>query len=241
MKDALLAEYSALRSEIEARMSAQGTTLGWILALVGGFVGALLTLQSASSGSLLASLIHKPAAPDVALFAVLAAGYTIGVDLLITYWLFQSFMVFRISRYIVQLGEQLHDLLDPASPLRLFAWEQPSRPPSDFIPTASPVGRFSMRLAFRLCTYMQPATILGLSLFGAIATLASTLYLYLSSSLPVWFRCSLLAVAIFLAVGWSLLALTFLMLYHGYFMSSLDDPATRTEPNYASEVVRQRN
>lgn len=150
-KDALIAEYAALRAEIVQRIRSQNVVLGWVVALVGATIGVLLKSYGGGADPPLLKLLTNPDISSIGFLAVLSAGFATGVEILMTYWVYQLFMAFRISNYLPRLQSRLEDLLDSPEALRLLSWDSDSRGLSDVMlkngQQHPPLVRFSLKIS----------------------------------------------------------------------------------------------
>jgi uncharacterized membrane protein YdbT with pleckstrin-like domain len=124
IKEAYIAEYNSLRNEALQRVGQQGTVLAWLLGLTGGFLGVALTLEVPDVGkSILIAAWFYPTISSLFAASILCLSYVITVELLIAFWIYQLFHMFRVSRYINRLSERYKSILDIESNIRIFGWD----------------------------------------------------------------------------------------------------------------------
>ncbi len=123
-KDAFLAEYNSLREEAIQRVRTQSTVIGWLIGITGTFVG--LNIASTPLGMekpLILNLFVCHSGEATTLFAFLCAGYTVSVELLLSFWIYQLYHMLLISDYIKnKLKKNMEEYLN-IKPYNIFGWE----------------------------------------------------------------------------------------------------------------------
>lgn len=165
IKELTVVEYQALREEILKRVGGQGVAFAATVALVGAFVGVLFEFKSSESQSLLVSVLSKNAEPEViGTFAVLAGGFTLGVELLMTFWAYQLHMAFRLHHYIGEQTKRLRKQFMVPDDVPMFDWTASPRRIQELWDGCER----HLEVGIRVASMLQPLMLLGLSLFGII-------------------------------------------------------------------------
>lgn len=167
VKETTLAQFSALQAEIAQREGSQSTVLGWLIGLTGAVVGVLTTVEipGLSQPLAVAAILGNDKNAIVSV-AVLAGAFTLGVELLISYWIYQLFQIFRVSRYLIKMESRLRKYLDLPPGTVLFGWSDESRGLEDA--QLKPKEKLSrpVKVALALSSVSQPASLYLMSAFG---------------------------------------------------------------------------
>src|SRR5262245_42408635 len=103
VKDTILAEFAAARAELNQRIQSQGNILGWTIGLMGSFIGALVSLKPKGDSTLIFELLNSPSPNVEGLFSILCTGFVLGNELLITFWLYQLYLMTHLDSYFWDL------------------------------------------------------------------------------------------------------------------------------------------
>ncbi len=127
---AIIAEYTALRTEICQRVSRkEKTVISWLLVLTGGLIGVFLKVNiPGTDTTLISALINNQISSIALMFSVvIIIGYILAVELLISYSHYQLYMAFQLSNYIITLDRRIKDVLSFNKDYPLFGWDKESR------------------------------------------------------------------------------------------------------------------
>lgn len=167
LKDALLAEYAAVRSEILLCIEAQKQVLGWMIPLVVAYVGSLVTLEDATGKKLLARMLAQEATEDTFLLvSVLTGAFILGHELLFSYWIYMLHKIFRLGNYVRRLSHAYASSLSVDARNLVFGWDLLSPGLHDIDWHRSlPKG---VKTAVHAAAWMQPITLISFILFGLL-------------------------------------------------------------------------
>jgi hypothetical protein len=185
VKETTLAQYAALQGEIVQRLGSQSTVLGWLIGLTGAMIGVLTTVEIPGLTQPLAvAAVSGTDRNALIAVAVLAAAFTLGVELLISYWIYQLFQMFRISRYISKMETRLREYLDMPPEMVLFGWSDESRGLEDA--KLSPKERLStpVKVALALSSVSQPASLYLMGALGLGVLLTTIIAMFMVASPP---------------------------------------------------------
>lgn len=146
-KDAIIAEYTALRNEILARvMTREKTAYIWLSILTGGLLGIIFKVNISGENTTLISDIIKGVncLNYMTILSLLMIGYVFAVELVIAYLLYQNHMIFRLSEYIIKLDVRIRDVLNFKKDYVLFGWESGSRHGRDIDKNVGKLVKFSL-------------------------------------------------------------------------------------------------
>ena len=164
---AILAAYSCIREEMNSRVGTQSTVLGWLLTLTGAFVGAFLTMNApGSQESLLISGLYDPTSKAYAVVGLLCIGYTVAVELLIAFWIYQLFHIFRYAKEIVRMDKALRTTLGLKDTDNLLDWSIDLPPVDGSLAKQPDIVPRSVHLSLRITACLQPISLYVLSTIG---------------------------------------------------------------------------
>ena len=174
-KDAIIAEYSALRAEICERVNAQQkTVIAWLLVLTGGLIGILLKVNIPRMDTTLVSAFSQnKITPNFMMFiSALMIGYVLAVELLLAYSLYQLHMVFRLSDFILRLDTRIKDVLNFDKNYPLFAWDRESRGMADIdLSGVDNKAKAKVKLSLKIVSWLELLTPFTMAFTGLLALL----------------------------------------------------------------------
>ncbi len=162
-----LATFTALRSEILARISGQARAAAGAVALVTGFIGVLAAVRVEKESSLIVTLLAGNA-DSLEAFAVLCAGFVLGIELLLSFWAYQLFQIFRLSLLLMRLDDRLKERFSVVQEESLIGWEREGRGMKDV--NIDP-RQTAVALSVRIVSYAQPLIFFSLGTLGLIGML----------------------------------------------------------------------
>ena len=165
LKDGILAEYGAMRIEIRERIAGQGRVAAGSVALIGGFIGILATVKIEGGASLIAAVLAADTGESLHVFGVLCAGFVLGMELLLSFWAYQLFLMFRICGYLKKLESQLKAQFQIPDSLLLLSWESYAASMADI---SVPNNQMLVRRSLQAVSYIQPLSFFALSGLGLI-------------------------------------------------------------------------
>ncbi len=179
IKDSILTEYSSMREEILERIRGQGRVAAGTVALIGGFIGVLSTIKIKDE-SLIYTLVHSSSPEAASVFGFLCSGFVLGLELLLLFWFYQLFMMFRIQRYLKLLTSNFQQIFTFSQYKYLYGWDNYSSGGRDLDLTNDP---FLARWSVRAISFVQPLGIYVVAFLGllgiAYGAYKSSSYLYL--------------------------------------------------------------
>ena len=173
LKEAMFEEYRALREEILKRIGGQGVAFAATVALVGAFIGVNYQFSTGQVGherSLLLSVISS--SPDVealGAFCVLTVGFTLGVELLLSFWIYQTHMIFRIHYYLSERVRQFAKTEGISPEELMFDW---GAIPNQIKPLWHDT-KGMVRKGIQIGLTLQPVMLFALCAFGITLTFMS--------------------------------------------------------------------
>ncbi len=179
VKETTLTTYSALQATVVQHLSAQGTVLGWLIGLTGAVVGVLTTVDIPGlSQPLAVAAISGTDKNALVAVAILAATFALGVELLISYWIYQLFQIFRISRYLIKMESRLRAYLDIPPDTVLFGWNDESRGLVDAYLNPDEKLTRPVKAALMLSSVSQPVTLYLMAALGLVILLAAIIAIF---------------------------------------------------------------
>ena len=169
LKDGILAEYGAMRTEVRDRVAGQGRVAAGAVALVGGFIGVVATVKVDADASLVAKLLEGDNAASLRVFSVLCAGFVLGIELLLSFWAYQLFAMFRMCVYVKRLEAQFKTSFDIPMNSLVLSWD---RCTAGMVDVQVPKEQRLVRRSLQLVSYAQPLSffvLAGLGLLGLAA------------------------------------------------------------------------
>lgn len=169
IKEAVFAEYAAMRMEIRDRVVGQGRVAAGGVALVGGFIGVLAAVRVEANASLVATLLAHDKPASLHVFAFLCAGFVLGIELLLGFWTYQLFAMFRICGYVKQLETHLKNTFSIPAESFVLSWDRYSAGMADVHVPNEP---WLVRRSLQVVSYVQPLSFFvlgGLGLLGVAA------------------------------------------------------------------------
>ena len=131
VKDATLAMYSALNTHYGILLNRQSAVIGWLIGLIGAFVGVLVTVETPgpSYQPLLAAVVSLTETDKNALisFVALLGAFILAVELLISYWIYQRYLMSAVISYFKQMESRLGTYLGLYPGTALFVWSDELR------------------------------------------------------------------------------------------------------------------
>lgn len=175
IKAALLSEYESIRSEIVLRIQSQNGTLGWLVALSGSFIAALVAVRFGDSeASILASLHKEISASLLMVLAVLFLSYAIGVELLLSFWIYQLFQIFHLHRMTHNIECRYKSYLEiDSGNYDLFQWDE-----ENFLHGTKGQNVFAIpvSLIVRITQRLQPLTLYLLAVISIAGVVWIVIY-----------------------------------------------------------------
>ncbi len=214
IKDAILTEYTSLTEAAIRRVSAQSSVIGWLIGLTGTLIGLLIAFSPPGMNyPILLSLIYKPSVEALIILAFLCAGYVIAVELLISYWIYQLFHMFRVAHYIIHLEERYKEYLKINSKIKLLNWESYTK---GFEDVRASFSNYSLpvKLILEISKYLQPLSLYIMALLGIIGLITSivmgiTLEINISINMLIF----LISISFLLVISLPFLAIVHFSLY----------------------------
>ncbi len=204
--DLAKAEYDALRQEILKRIGGQGAAFAATVALVGAFVGVLIQfkIKSGDVEAPLLTLILEGVAEDGAIgaFAVIAGGFTLGVELLLSFWAYQLHMMFRITHDLTQLIKDLRSEFKLPESVRVFEWTAKTERTTELWESRSSLASFGIRSGLLL----QPFMLFGLTALGLILMGLALPACLQSETLSTLTKLAITTAFVLLAIGLAFIA-----------------------------------
>ena len=131
------------------------------------------------------------------LFAVLAGGFTLGVELLMTFWAYQLHMAFRLHHYIGEQTKTLRKQFMVPDDVPMFDWTASPRKTQELWDSCER----HVAVGIRVASMLQPVMLLGLSLVGIILMACALPHTWESAF--SWFSKLLITLAwVVLCLGW---------------------------------------
>ena len=155
-KDAILAEYNALRSEILQRSRNQHTVINWLVVLLGVIIGIIAKEEMTGTQSFFIAILKKPDDDTITSLLLLSVGFSIIFENLMLYWLYQLFMIFRIANYLILLQLKLNAILNTPNHLKVIAWDYDSRLKFDIFQKDAISTPLLVKLSLNICHWIQP-------------------------------------------------------------------------------------
>lgn len=202
LREAILAEYTTLRSEIQIRIGTQKQIINWLLTLTLTTIGAFLTLKVSGDDTLLLKLIQQP----LAVKAVVASGiicgvFTLGVEVLLSFWVYQLYMVHRMSDYIMCVGQVLGDMIGLSNRELIFGWERVGCVLDVGIFKELPRRNKSAQKIINAAGYIQPVFPYALVAVGLVCTSLAFSFLWIEAALGQVACAIALSCILFLLLG----------------------------------------
>jgi hypothetical protein len=107
VKEATIAKYSALYSNLLVNIKQQNSVLGWLVGLIGAVMGVLITVEVPDCHRTIIFAIGSGNKNAFFLLAVLSGAFFFAVELLIIYWIYQLYQISRVHCFINQMEERL--------------------------------------------------------------------------------------------------------------------------------------
>ena len=151
IKDIILAEYASLRNLSIQREGAQNTIIGWLMGLVGAFIGLNIANipPSEMNNPLILSYLFCPDKEIIALFVFICTGFTLGIELLLSYWIYNRYCMLLINSYILLIEARLRKSLNIGDELDILSWERMS--PKKLLLSEKLSGKSERILKFFIC------------------------------------------------------------------------------------------
>jgi hypothetical protein len=110
LKDAIIAEYNSLRSQQIQRVRLQSNVIYWLIAIIGLFIGALASLKvlgnvSCQETTILYAIFNNPTKEVINVASLFSIIYIFVSELLISYWIYQSYHISVCNKRIEALSE----------------------------------------------------------------------------------------------------------------------------------------
>ena len=131
---------------------------------MGGFLGQAHCLTSRDRKS-----VPRGNTEALHVFSVLCAGFVLGIELLLTFWAYQVFAVFRICGYVRRLEKQFKTSFGIHADSLVLSWD---RCTAGMVDIQVPNGQRLVRRSLQAVSYAQPVSFFvlgGLGLLGLAA------------------------------------------------------------------------
>ena len=172
-KDAIIAEYSRLGMEIRERSNTQQkTVISWLLVLTGGLIGIFLQVDIPGMNmTIVSAFSQNKITPDFMMFlSALMIGYVLAVELLIAYSLYQLYMAFRLSDYILRLDTRIKDILGFTKNYPLFGWDRESRGMADIdLDEVDEKAKNKVKASLKIASWLELVTPFTMAFLGLLA------------------------------------------------------------------------
>lgn len=161
VKDALIAEYSAIRDEIVLRIKQKNAVIGWLIGLTGTFVAAMVALKVGESEvPLLVSILRNVSSETISVATLLLITYAFSIELLLSYWIYQLFQTFHLHRMTSDIERRYAEYLRTPSNVQLFQWDERDR--MSGLEKIGSIRRANVRFSLGIVDKIQPLILYGL-------------------------------------------------------------------------------
>ena len=100
--------------------------------------------------------------------AAIAATYVLAVELLISYWIYQLFHIFRIGRYVMKMENRLRDYLGCPEHVVLFGWGTHSKGLEDARTEPEETLSLPVKFALAIGSLLQPLSLYAMAALGLL-------------------------------------------------------------------------
>lgn len=181
-KDTILATYNNLSNEIISRLNSQRITINWMIILIGIFAGTFTSIKLPDlETSLLLNLISKPSVDSLILFLVLIGIFSFATELLISFWIYQLFQIFRIDNHINRIERKLNTYLKFNKKITLFGWGDESKGLKD-VDSINELMSFPVKIGLAMASLLQPFFLYATSLLGILTFFITLITIIVSYS-----------------------------------------------------------
>lgn len=137
--------------------------------MTGAVVGVLTTVEiPGQTQPLVVAALLNPDRNVLISITVLAGAYVFAVELLVSYWIYQLFQMFRIARYLIKMESRLRTYLGIPQSIVLFGWSDESRGLADAELNATEKLAKPMKVALALSSVSQPASLYLAAMIGLV-------------------------------------------------------------------------
>jgi hypothetical protein len=178
VKEANFAMYSALNAHYLILLNRQSSIIGWLIGLIGAVVGVLfLTRTPGLSESLINALISGKDSNAFVSLTVLSGAFVLAVELLISYWIYQRYLMSAVIHLIRKLELHLGNYLGLPGGTTLFDWDKLRENDNHQLKSAN---KFPMIVKWTL-ECLQPLSLYIICIIGLVSYKLSILWLIICS------------------------------------------------------------